>query len=191
MTNTEKLLDAMETLGTPASDDCLSGLAGVEPRQQANQICRRLEASGTVTRETAACGTCGKSKVVNGLGSGRRPAAATKPDAEKKPETATVRVEPEAALNHLDRFCKSLWKERCSGNPPNGIAALIIKLADSGVIPVLQAGLMHTVRMLRNAYVHEHLVFGESEDAVLQHSWRLIGKWAEKVEPDLWRKERR
>jgi hypothetical protein len=47
MTNAEKILADLRT-GGPLTDEALRKRTGVEPHQQVNQICRRLEAQGLI-----------------------------------------------------------------------------------------------------------------------------------------------
>ncbi len=93
--------------------------------------------------------------------------------------------------NQLDRFCTGLWEKRGSGQKPDGLAALIAELSDRGAIPMHQANMMHTVRALRNAYVHDHIRIGPREAAVLDGAWGIIHDWAEGCERGLWRRTSR
>jgi hypothetical protein len=61
MTNAERIIAALRN--TPGfDDDELSSITGIRPRQQVNQICRKLEAGGVVSRVKSA-----DSKIVNVL----------------------------------------------------------------------------------------------------------------------------
>ena len=188
MTNAEKILELLESLTGPACDDCVSAKSGVEPRQQVNQICRRLESRGTVLRGESICVICGNSKQTNRIGETR---VNERPAAKPNKLGATRHQSPEEVRNRLDRFCKGLLKKRFPGGIANSLAALISHLSDDGVLPIHQANMMHTIRSLRNAYVHEHLVLGDREYAVLENAWGIIEEWAEKTEPELWRLTRR
>ena len=48
-------------------DDCLSLILRITPRQQVNQICRKLQYQGLIVREKGVCFRCGKHKIVNYL----------------------------------------------------------------------------------------------------------------------------
>ena len=48
-------------------DDCLSLILRITPRQQVNQICRKLQYQGLIIREKGVCFKCGKYKIVNYL----------------------------------------------------------------------------------------------------------------------------
>ena len=72
-------------------------------------------------------------------------------------------------------------------NGKNGLAAVISALSDRGVVPMHEANMMHTIRGLRNAYVHEHFPMGTRETAIAQAAWDIIREWAELHEGELWR----
>ena len=65
MSNTHHILEYLNESKKNFCDDCLSGQTGIKPRQQVNQICRRLVKSGQIIRLKAACTLCNKFKVVN------------------------------------------------------------------------------------------------------------------------------
>jgi hypothetical protein len=72
MSNAKTILKFLEAT-TACCDDCISTATGIEPRQQVNQICRRLEPRG-ITRRRDQCSRCGRTKTVNVL-SGTTPQA--------------------------------------------------------------------------------------------------------------------
>jgi len=187
MTNAERILKALEKVGGGCCDTCLSRRSRVAARQQVNQICRRLEDAGTITRGETTCGVCGAAKTVSVLADTshqRRKARTSAADISHSPS-------PEEMRNQLDRFCTGLWEKRGSGQKPDGLAALIAELSDRGAIPMHQANMMHTVRALRNAYVHDHIRIGPREAAVLDGAWGIIHDWAEGCERGLWRRTSR
>jgi hypothetical protein len=55
MTNTEKIIAALNE-HPRLDDDALAVRTGVQPRQQVNQICRRLEQQGRIRREIGPAG---------------------------------------------------------------------------------------------------------------------------------------
>jgi hypothetical protein len=67
MTNTERIQAILQSAGEPICDDCLAMRADVQPRQQVNQICRRLADHGDIDREQGTCSICGKAKIVNSV----------------------------------------------------------------------------------------------------------------------------
>ena len=50
-----------------ACDDCISEKTGVSPRQQVNQLCRRLAEQTVCTRSKRKCPICSKAKLVTVL----------------------------------------------------------------------------------------------------------------------------
>src|SRR5712691_6455653 len=103
--------------------------------------------------------------------------ASKRPRRQAKVSAAAPRAQAlsaEEMRNRLDRFCVSLWEKRGLGTKPDGLAKLIAELSERGVIPMHQANMMHTVRALRNAYVHDHIPIGPREQAVLDGAWGII-----------------
>jgi len=187
MTNAERILKALEKVGGGCCDTCLSRRSRVAARQQVNQICRRLEDAGTITRGETTCGVCGAAKTVSVLANTSHQRRKPRPSAADVSHSPS----PEEMRNQLDRFCTGLWEKRGSGQKPDGLAALIAELSDRGAIPMHQANMMHTVRALRNAYVHDHIRIGPREAAVLDGAWGIIHDWAEGCERGLWRRTSR
>jgi len=64
MTNEETILSLLRK-GKSLCDDRISTVTSITPRQQVNQICRRLAESGQIQRRHQLCGRCGKGKLVN------------------------------------------------------------------------------------------------------------------------------
>jgi len=196
MSNAEAILEFLERFPKGVCDDCVSRETRVEPRQQVNQICRHLEQRGTITRPKDRCGLCGHTKTVSVVNIGRRRASA--PDApipsgaiQAPAGNAVYPGEApsiEALWKHLDRFCKALVDKHRISNGKNGLAALISALSDRGAVPMHQANMMHTIRGLRNTYVHEDVPMGKRETAVAQAAWDIIREWGESDEGELWRR---
>jgi hypothetical protein len=67
MRNSERLLKCLRNHKHPLCDDCLGDLSGVRPRQQVNQLCRRMAAEGVIIRARGRCRHCTGEKLVNGL----------------------------------------------------------------------------------------------------------------------------
>jgi len=168
MTNAEKILELLEVIRGPACDDCISLRSGVRPRQQVNQICRRLEGGGAVLRQRSVCVVCKGSKQTNSINKSGALPPLGQPGVE---HMAHLRVED--ARNHLDRFCKALCERQHRGRAADNLADSIRELSDQGVLPIHQANMMHTIRSLRNAYVHEQITLGKREYAVLESAWSL------------------
>jgi hypothetical protein len=188
MTNAERILEALESVAGGCCDDCLSRRSRVTPRQQVNQVCRRLENAGALSREETACAVCGARKTVSSLAGRPRP---RRPSRAAATDVRSHAPSPEEMRNHLDRFCSDLWEKRGDGPKPDSLAALIGGLSDRGAIPMHQANMMHTIRGLRNAYVHDHIPLGPREAAVLENAWGIVREWAEDREGKLWRRASR
>lgn len=62
MPNADRLLAALRASRVPLDDDELARRCGISPRQQVNQICRRLEVQGVLTRSMGPSG-----KLVNAI----------------------------------------------------------------------------------------------------------------------------
>lgn len=62
MSNADRILEALKASDIPLDDDELARASGIQPRQQVNQICRRLEAEGDISRTVGPSG-----KVVNSI----------------------------------------------------------------------------------------------------------------------------
>lgn len=56
MTNADRILRALRASSVPLDDDELARRCGIQPRQQVNQICRRLEMEGALTRTVGPSG---------------------------------------------------------------------------------------------------------------------------------------
>ncbi len=84
MSNTDHILDYLNESGGNLCDDCLSKQTGIKPRQQVNQICRRLGSTERLTRRQATCARCNRFKVVNSTGS-THPAAETSLSVKSSP----------------------------------------------------------------------------------------------------------
>lgn len=63
MSNAETILNFLKRK-TACCDDCIATATGIKPRQQVNQICRRLEPRH-ITRRQGRCVRCGRTKTVN------------------------------------------------------------------------------------------------------------------------------
>jgi len=66
--NVDKIIGFLENKGNVGyCDDCLSTELGITPRQQVNQICRRLQNEGRIIRERGICAICMRHKILNFL----------------------------------------------------------------------------------------------------------------------------
>lgn len=65
--NREKIVQYLEENEDGSCDDCISTRLKITPRQQVNQICRRLANSGTIQRTREICPFCQNRKLNNRL----------------------------------------------------------------------------------------------------------------------------
>jgi predicted transcriptional regulator len=65
MSNTKLIQDFINSTSKLYCDDCLASLLKIQPRQQVNQICNKLNKQGLIKRETEKCISCAKGKLVN------------------------------------------------------------------------------------------------------------------------------
>jgi hypothetical protein len=93
----------------------------------------------------------------------------------------------EEAWRYVDRFCRALWIKHIQTDPPGSLAEAITALRDQELLPAHEAGMMHTIRSLRNLLVHEDVVFGEHETVIALAAWHIIRAWADKHEREAWR----
>ena len=115
----------------------------------------------------------------------------TGPKSAKKTKKKTAPVPRdlgiEEAWRYIDRFCRALWVKHMQTDPPGSLAEAITALRDQQLLPVHEAGMMHTIRALRNLLVHEDVVFGEHETTIARAAWQIVCDWAEKHEREAWR----
>jgi len=196
MSNAETILEFLERFPEGVCDDCISRETGVKPRQQVNQICRQRERRETIKRRKDRCALCRQTKTVNVIRRGASaPEVAIPARTAQGPGDASTVYQAEAASiealwKHLDRFCKALVDKHRISNGKKGLAVLISTLTDRGAVPMHQANMMHTIRGLRNAYVHDDMPMGKRETLIAQAAWDIIREWGESHEEELWRRSR-
>ncbi len=105
----------------------------------------------------------------------------------RKPASKSANLSIEDAWRYVDRFCRALWVKHLESEPPQSLAEAITQLRDEELIPTHEAGMMHTIRALRNQVVHENLDFGEYEITIARAAWEIIRAWAERQERKAWR----
>ena len=65
MSNADRIIRHLKSIGTPLCDDCLSRILSITSRQQVNQLCRRMADVGTIIRINGFCSGCRGVKIVN------------------------------------------------------------------------------------------------------------------------------
>lgn len=205
MANPEIILESLEAvLPEGLCDDHLSAETGIAPRQQVNQICRRLAERGAVVREKGTCLRGERGKIVNrlkGRADHRREAAAVL----RETGPATYGAEPAARASdrpivseaagprpldrswrHIDRFARRLWGAKMKEKAPMSLAAVLTRLRDDEIISSHAANMMHTVRGLRNEQVHGDSVFGRREYELAALAYGIVEEWAKSSYGSLW-----
>jgi hypothetical protein len=113
--------------------------------------------------------------------------AKRKKKSARKAFPAPIDLGIEEAWRYVDRFCRALWVKHMQAEPSGSLAEIITALRDQGVLPAHEAGMMHTIRTLRNLLVHENVAFGDHETTITQAAWQIICAWADKHEQEAWR----
>ncbi|MHC4080754.1 MAG: DUF4145 domain-containing protein [Planctomycetota bacterium] len=116
-----------------------------------------------------------------------RTTATRKKKSTRKASPAPASLSIEEAWRYIDRFCRALWVKHMETNPPGSLAEAITALRDQELVPVHEAGMMHTIRALRNLLVHEDVVFGDHETTIARAAWEIVRAWGEKHEREAWR----
>ncbi len=105
----------------------------------------------------------------------------------RKPASKSADLSIEEAWRYVDRFCRAFWMEKLKEEPPQSLAQMITQLRDQELIPAHEAGMMHTIRAMRNHVVHENLEFGEYELTIARSAWEIVRTWAERQARKAWR----
>jgi hypothetical protein len=197
-TSKDRILEALESHANGLCDDCLEGVAAVHPRQQVNQICRPLSASGAILRAKSQCPACGTLKLVNSIGGARsqhRLRMLENPELPMPPRGGNVTTLPNAdrsgvgvpwdAAPSLDELRRQMIRilDRLDGarQKGEGLAARIGRLRDSSLIPSVPACMMLTLNALRNIAVYESKCFGEQEREVVVSAWASVQGWLKTI----------
>ena len=105
----------------------------------------------------------------------------------RKAVSASADLTIEDAWRYVDRFCRVLWIQHLEDEAPQSLAQAISSLRDQELVPPHEAGMMHTIRALRNLVVHENLDWGELETTVARAAWEIVRRWAKRQEGEAWR----
>lgn len=174
-TNTEKVIEFLESYGGPVCDDCISSKCQVEPRQQVNQICRRLEKIGKLVRSELTCKVCQRNKKGNSIHpSGNKKGGSEFPG--KHPNELPPPRDKQAAI--LDSIRRSMintlneLNERQRGH--EGFSSIVRRLRDEGRLDPVPACMMLTLGALRNIVVYEGSELRSNEWQVVIHLWAAL-----------------
>ena len=172
MANRDLILELLDSIHPDSyCDDCLSIELAIEPRQQVNQLARRLKDDGKITRARGACSLCKKPKTINTILRSDRAPAVGKADASPDAEPG---LNIERMRTQIVRICHAIWNQHSEETPPRSISALINQLKNEQLLPAHQANLMLTVCNLRNVYVYENVPMGPRELAIAQNALSII-----------------
>jgi uncharacterized repeat protein (TIGR03833 family) len=116
LNNVEKIQQFLVDQKKPYCDDCVSEILSIFPRQQINQISRRLEAKGTITRNHGVCYECRRAKIVN--------RDESYSDDQPKSRLTLVKRASRSDIIQLDD------EEIESGDPPSKIAITLPKIKE-------------------------------------------------------------
>ena len=109
--NRSRIIDFLKGEDEGFCDDCLSLRLQIFPRQQVNQICRKLQSEGIVYRRRGICHACGRNKIINFLGA--KSARTIVP--ERSEESRSQTLDEEQIREIMSRFLGvSLSKDRLS-----------------------------------------------------------------------------
>jgi len=186
MSNSDYILEYLEAnLTKELCDDCISNKLNISPRQQVNQITRKLTNRGLIIRERKLCSLCKKIKLVNQFVPLSTKYSSSLDHQIKEVhaaygKVADVEIDIEHIRTRIVRLCYDLWLKANQESPDCGISRLIGLLRDEGLIPKHQANMMLTLVNLRNVYVYDQLSLGFAEKHVAYYAWQIVSKWWEK-----------
>jgi len=185
LSNSDYILEFLEEdYSKQYCDDCLSTQLNIRPRQQVNQICRRLEQEGKIIRIRFRCDNCNKIKITNKLGSKivgiRKKEHVVKGEKIKLLEDELKnlsRFKIEEIRTKIVKICQKIWAKHMKEEAPHSISKIINTLRDKDHIPSHQANMMLTICNLRNSYVYDGLELGNREKIIAYYAWEIIYDW--------------
>jgi len=184
MTHSDIILEYLdEARPGGVCDDCLSKATSIRPRQQVNQLCRRLSDQALVHRLPGKCETCGRRKTVNSEAAAGGASAGTSPvrperGLEPAPSRSSARdLDIEKLRTQIVHICHTVWKGTRGDAAPRSVSAAICLLKEESHLPRHVANMMLTLCNLRNVYVYERLPMGEDEERVATGAWGIVQRW--------------
>jgi hypothetical protein len=185
LSNSDNILEFLEAnYPNQYCDDCISTELGIRPRQQVNQICRRLEKDGKIKRLRLKCENCHKIKITNkieprfeGLRQKENMVKGQKIKLTENELKSIAKINIEELRNKIVRICQELWSETMRVKPPRSISKVINILKENKHIPSHLANMMLTICNLRNSYVYDGLELGEREKIIAYYAWEIISDW--------------
>ena len=172
MTNTDRIIELLRRQ-PGLDDDQISDLTGIKPRQQVNQICRRLENHGILRRSTGATG-----KIVNypvqGLSKGdalsiKSPVSIS----HRRQQTDSVRVRPATSVERdsTREITLEITPETLLILPCSGKKLPLYGVRDMGprIIDYLPDDLASKLKSARRS-VHRN--YANIDEQTLGNAWR-------------------
>ena len=194
MGNTELVLELLEARSPqPLCDDCISAATGIEPRQQVNQITRRLCDRGVTRRDERDCADCGGTKKCSVLQGPRESLRQARVVEAAGVYSAPLRAAPPAMpqvnemRDQIVRFCRRIAGDSLPEAKDFGPTRLIAALRDAESIPPHQANMMLTLCGLRNSYSYDQISFGPREFSIAEAAWEIVKDWATANHDAVWR----
>jgi len=185
MNNAEIVLEVLDDIRPEKyCDDCLSDELQIKPRQQINQICRRLADQGMIIRERSICSSCKKQKLTNLLGavvSSSQSDLQIRESAAVYYSSSASDINIESLRTQIAWICRDIWSKHKNDSPPHSISVIINSLKSDEFIPFHQANMMLTLCNLRNVYVYEKLKLGQREKTIASNAWSIISEWWSKI----------
>ena len=187
MSNADRLMEILEALAPKGlCDDHLALEANIQPRQQVNQLSRRLAEEGLILRAKGNCAHGDVGKLVNSI----RESTLATPGLITTPLGAPREGQGPSVLEawrRIDRFCRAIWPRRVGRNPPLALNDIISGLRDEGVVPQHSAIMMNPLRIMRNEVGHMDAPIGPREQAISTAAYYIVAEWAATDEAELWR----
>ncbi len=188
MTYAESILELLDDV-FPMSycDDCLAIELGIQPRQQVNQIGRKLVDMRKTIRRRGTCSNCKKIKTTNEIVQSESKSQSNEDMQAVRESQAAYsvsdsivgiqQIDIEHARTEVVRICHNIWRERKFEDPPHSISTLINTLRSEYIIPNHQANMMLTLCSLRNVYVYENVKLGPREKNIVENAYSIIQEW--------------
>lgn len=162
MTNADRILELLKQR-PGLDDDEISRLTGIQPRQQVNQICRRLETHGRLERKPSAAGKICNFLTTASMSSGYAPPVASKGQTSAQMMRSETTAPENASIN-LANFHSTLLLIPCSGRKnPGG--------APGGCPPITDSLPVALTRRLMDARINV-LTKAGLDDRLLMPAWQ-------------------
>lgn len=193
MVDTDLILELLEGVYPQGyCDDCLSKELDIYPRQQVNQINRKLKSKNQISRHNGTCLSCNKTKIVNKIVKSddaplnflqhesiiiNKCEVLLEPHFPKFDINKNEYFNIETARTFIVRICHEIWNKHNQVDMPRSISVVINILKSDNFLPSHQANMMLTICNLRNVFVYENIYMGEREINIALNAFRIIEEW--------------